>query len=155
MQIDRSDLMPDGATLLTAYAVGTFGVVVYVLTLFVQFSQEPGSASTLTTAGYWSALLGTPLLAALGAGNLASTGTSDLIDSLVGFGVGGVVYGGVVGWMNWSVAGGATANSGLTWHVLFTLAAMFSVAVAAVLGALLGARIGNDDPGSDAADSAA
>jgi len=134
----------DGTTLLTGYALGTFGVVAYVLALFVQSSTGTGSGDLAATAGYATAVIGTPLLAGLTAGNLASTGGYTAGEVLSGYAVGGLIFGVAVGWMNSSISNTA-AGSGTVQHVLIAAALTLSVPLAAVAGAAVGRRIGGSD----------
>jgi len=141
----------DGTTLLTGYALGTFGVVAYVLALFAQSSTGTGSGELVATAGYATAAIGTPLLAGLTAGNLASAGEYAAGDVLTGYAVGGLIFGVAVGWMNSSISETA-AGSGTAQHVLIAVGLTLSVPLAAVAGAAVGRRIGG---GADASASAA
>lgn len=129
----------DGTTLLTGYAVGTFGVVAYVFTVIARGSIGPDALTT--TIGNATALYGTPLLAAVLAGNLASDGGYTIGDVLGGFSVGGLIFGVAVGWMRWTQAAPG-ADGGALGPALFALALTLSVPVLGLAGALVADRFG-------------
>jgi len=132
----------DGTTLLTGYAIGTFGVVAYVFTLIARGSIGPDALAT--TVGKATALYGTPMLAALLAGNLASDGGNTVGDVLGGFSVGGIIFGVAVGWMRWTQAPPG-AGAGALRPALFALALTLSVPALGVAGALAADRFGPSD----------
>ena len=113
----------DQSTLLSGYAVGTVGVVGYVVTIFLRMSP---------TRGWGLALLATLGLTAPAAAYLAYAAGSTTEDALVGFAFGGVVFGVAVGLMNMSRIGPSFESVVLL--AIFTV----SVPTAGVFGALLG-----------------
>jgi len=139
----------DGTTLLTGYALGTFGVVTYVFTLFVRFSTGVGPDSLIAQLGYAAAVFGTPLLAGITAANLVSADEYALGHVLTGYGSGGLIFGVGLGWIRWTLSESA-AGAGVTRYVLLAVALTLSVPAAAVVGTLIGRRIGGDDVSASA-----